>query len=301
MPRFFYYLTCLAAALGAANAYAHAIVGDRIFPATLAIDDPGISDEADAPQIDSLRQPGDGGGPSTRSNSTSADISKRITDDFGISLGGSWLDEGGSHGLDNFDAGAKYVFFTDPAHETMLSFGADWDIGGTGAARVGAEDFSTFTPAFFFGRGMGDLPDSAELLKPIAITGTLGYAMPDRDFSTDADTGERSRNPQSVEWGFTTQYSIPYLQQHVRDMDIPAPFSNAIPIVEFAFSTPTSGDGHTTGTINPGVIFMGQDLQLGLEAQLPINSASGTGVGYMAQLHFYLDDIFPKTFGRPLW
>jgi hypothetical protein len=185
----------------------------------------------------------------------------------------------------------------------MLSTGIDWDIGGTGAKKVGAESFSTVTPAFFFGKGMGDLPDSVALLKPFAVTGTVGYAMPTEHYAIDATSGDRIRNPEAVTWGFTAQYSVPYLEQHVKDLGIPQPFNMAIPVVEFAFETPSSGDrhGHTTGTINPGIIFMGKDMQLGLEAQLPFNNASGSGVGYMAQVHFYLDDLFPRSLGRPLW
>jgi hypothetical protein len=56
----------------------------------------------------------------------------------------------------------------------------------------------------------------------------------------------------------------------------------------------------TTGTINPGVIWVGSYFQVGLEAQLPVNGASGHGVGVLGQLHLYLDDIFPTTIGRPL-
>ena len=287
------------------TAQAHAIVGDRTFPATLAIDDPGISDELNAPQISRLKQANDDGTYSgtTSVSSVSSSISKRLTDDVGIELGGAWLDNGTSSGLDNFSAGVKYVFLKDAPHELMLSTGVDWDMGGSGAKRVGADSFSTVTPAVFFGKGMGDLPDSVEFLKPFAITGTLGYAMPTQNFATDPDSGDKTRNPQAATWGFTAQYSIPYLEQHVKDLGIPAPFNTAIPTVEFAFQTPTGGatSGHTTGTINPGVIFMGQDVQLGLEAQLPVNSASGTGVGYIAQMHFYLDNIFPQTIGRPIW
>jgi len=288
--------------LSASAAYAHAIVGDRIFPATLAIDDPGVSDEMNT-QISRFKQAGDGGAPASWQTSTSGEYDKAITPDFGLSVGGAWLDNNGVSGLDNFDVGAKYVFYTNVEHEVMLSSGLDWDIGNTGAKRVGAENFSTLTPALFFGKGMGDLPDSADMLKPFALTGTLGYAVPTENFSTDPDTGDKTRNPQAVEWGFTVQYSLPYLQQHVKDIGLDKPFSTAIPIVEFAFQTPTGGDqsGHTTGTINPGVIFMGSQIQLGLEAQIPLNHESGSGIGYMAQVHFYIDDIFPKTIGRPLW
>ena len=38
-------------ALGTAAAHAHAVCGDRIFPATLAIDDPGVLDELTLPAV----------------------------------------------------------------------------------------------------------------------------------------------------------------------------------------------------------------------------------------------------------
>ena len=57
----------------------------------------------------------------------------------------------------------------------------------------------------------------------------------------------------------------------------------------------------TTGTVNPGVIWVGNYFQVGVEAIIPINRSSGTGVGVMGQLHLYLDDIFPTTIGRPLF
>jgi hypothetical protein len=56
----------------------------------------------------------------------------------------------------------------------------------------------------------------------------------------------------------------------------------------------------TTGTINPGMIWVGNYFQVGAEAVVPVNSASGHGVGFLGQLHLYLDDMFPTTIGRPL-
>jgi hypothetical protein len=41
-------------------------------------------------------------------------------------------------------------------------------------------------------------------------------------------------------------------------------------------------------------------MQFGLEAQIPLNNESGSGIGYLAQLHFYLDNIFPGSIGQPL-
>ena len=81
-------------------------------------------------------------------------------------------------------------------------------------------------------------------------------------------------------------------------------FSNVVahltPVVEFSFETPTDS-GSTTGTINPGLIWSGQQIQLGVEAQIPVNTASGNNVGVLFQLHFYIDDIFPHSLGTPLF
>jgi hypothetical protein len=74
-----------------------------------------------------------------------------------------------------------------------------------------------------------------------------------------------------------------------------------IPIVEFAMQTPLEGklSGRTTGTINPGIIWFGRYVQIGLEAQIPVNERSGKNIGVLGQIHFFLDDIAPTVF-RPL-
>jgi hypothetical protein len=33
---------------------------------------------------------------------------------------------------------------------------------------------------------------------------------------------------------------------------------------------------------------------------IPTNNLSGHGIGGVVQLHFYLDDLFPKGIGRPI-
>src|SRR6185312_4353936 len=78
-----------------------------------------------------------------------------------------------------------------------------------------------------------------------------------------------------------------------------------IPIVEASMQTPVSNSFSsgtvTTGTINPGLIYVGDTYQVALEAMIPINRQSGSTVGIVGQLHMYLDDIFPKTLGRPIF
>jgi hypothetical protein len=74
--------------------------------------------------------------------------------------------------------------------------------------------------------------------------------------------------------------------------------------VEAQFARPVANnfgiDNVTTGTVNPGVIWVGSYFQVGVEAIVPINRASGTSIGAIAQLHLYLDDIFPNSIGQPL-
>jgi hypothetical protein len=123
----------------------------------------------------------------------------------------------------------------------------------------------------------------------------------------DAQTGEREieieRHPDVIEWGFALEYSVIYLQSQVKDIGLRAPFDRLIPLVEFAFESPVNrgAQGQTTGTINPGIIWAGKYFQLGVEAVVPINERTGNNVGVIAQLHFFIDDLFPHSLGRPLF
>jgi len=289
---------------------AHGFAGKRFFPATLATDDPFVADELSLPTIAYSKQPAGEDSPATREADFSIDVSKRLTENFGIGLGATykWLRpaEGETQrGFDNLAASVKYKFYQSDEHETLLSAGIDWDIGGSGSKRVGAESFSTITPTLFFGKGFGDLPVEAKFLRPFAVTGLVGVGIPSRTGTTTVnDEGEVSveRHPHTLEWGFAIEYSLPYLQSFVQDVGLREPFNRMIPVVEFAMSTALDrGASGTTGTVNPGIIWAGQYAQLSVEAVIPINSRSGNRVGWIAQLHFFLDDLFPNTIGRPIF
>jgi hypothetical protein len=62
---------------------AHEIVGNRFFPATLGIDDPGVNDELSLPTVDSFTT---GDVPAIRQRDVSGEFSKRLTDDFAVSF-----------------------------------------------------------------------------------------------------------------------------------------------------------------------------------------------------------------------
>ncbi|HET6889141.1 MAG TPA: hypothetical protein VFH87_14580 [Candidatus Udaeobacter sp.] len=310
----FFLLICAVCEFGAmGRAFGHGFAGARFFPATLSTDDPFVSDELSLPTVSTIRTPEEGG---TRETDISMEISKRITPDFAIEIGDSFTvlnpHEGrAANGFSNLELGGKYQLLKNGEHEAIASIGLGVEVGGTGGRSVGADSFSTWTPGFFFGKGFGDLPASVRFLKPFAITGQVGIAIPTsastRSVTMDAQTGEQEidveRHPNVLEWGFALEYSLIYLQSQVQDVGLRAPFDRLIPLVEFALETPLNRgeQGQTTGTINPGIIWAGKYFQVGVEAVVPINERTGNNVGVIAQLHFFVDDLFPHSLGRPLF
>jgi hypothetical protein len=264
-------------------ACAHGVIGQRFFPATITTDDPFAADELALPTITLF----------DRETDVDFDYSKSIFPGFAVEIGLGHADarprgEPRQTGFGNLDISPSLELYRNPGHEFILTGGLEWEIGGTGSRRV-AERSSTYAPTVKFGKGFGDLPDSVKYLRPFAVTGTVGYAIPGGGDETN-----------SIEWGGAIEYSLLYLQNNVRDEGFGIFAAHLTPVVEFRFSSPTDGSS-ATGTINPGLFWSGQHVQLGAEAVVPVNRESGDGVGFVAQLHFYIDDLFPHSLGRPIF
>ena len=298
-----------------ARVSAHGFAGQRFFPTTLAIDDPFVSDELSF-LFRHIKEPGTGEESATVSTEIAAEYTKRLTPRLGLSLGGTFRhldpEEGPTeNGFDNLEVGAKYQVFTSARSEALLSVGLTADVGGTGRRAIGAESFSTLSPGLFFGKGFGDLPASVPYLRPFALTGVLAANFPTRretvtlrvDHTTGALTQDIEQNPIRLSWGFTLQYNLQYLQAFVKDVGLGTPFNRMIPLVELRLETCLNRGcgGQTTGTVNPGLIWFGKYLQLGLEAIIPINTRSGKNVGVLGLVHIFIDDLLPHSIGRPLF
>jgi hypothetical protein len=291
-------------------AWAHGFAGKRFFPATPTTDDPFVADELSLPTITQRKLPVSDESPATQQRSTSIDYTKRITSNLGVGFGVNYLrfaNEDGStqKGFDNLSANIKYQFHKNDEHESIASVGLDWDIGGTGARSVGAESFSTLTPALFLGKGFGDLPESMSYLRPLAVTGSAGIAFPTRKSTTSIDESGASsteQQPDLLRIGAAVEYSLPYLQSFVKDIGLREPFNRLIPLVEFDLQKPVNrGASGWTGTVNPGVVWAGRYMQFAVEAIVPVNSTSGSRTGLLFQVHFFIDDLFPRTLGRPVF
>ena len=281
--------------------WGHGVVGRRFFPTTLAIEDPFVSDELSF-VVEHIK------GPEGKETELEVEIQKRLSTNFSLGFGGAYRiikpsgghggeegeheeSSGTAYGFSNPEISLRYQFLRDAVRELAGTLALNITPGGVGARRVEASSETTLTPALQIGKGFGDLPDAAGWLKPLALTGSLGFNI----FTGHSETEELEN---SLEWGVTVMYSIPYLQSFVKDVGIPWPLSRLIPIIEFNGETLLTGhgSGDTTAFANPGLIWAGKYIQLAVEAKIPLNDISGRNVGILGMIHFFLDDIAPDIF-----
>ena len=254
--RFTVLLCALGLVAGAApSASAHGLIGQRFFPATLAIDDPFVADELSLPTVLHIRNRGlRRRARPTLQTDLSGELSKRLSPNLGLSLGGTYtfldpIPGESTSGFDNMEVSLKYVFWQNPEHETA----------GLGRRRLGRGGHREQEDR----RGVVRHRDPTALLRQglrrsarQRSTGSgrrahrrLRPRIPTRRFNKTIETLEddgtvtieRELNPRSSTWGFSVQYNLQYLQSFVRDVGLPQPFNRMIPIVEFAMETPIEG------------------------------------------------------------
>jgi len=282
--------------------HAHGVIGKRFIPSTLTLEDPFPSDEMDLFTFN--RAPKDKEG---RETSIGFEFAKRLTPDLALGVGWEYIffdpreaGESRTSGAGNPEFSVKYALLRSIAHEGILSVGLGVEAGGVGPKRV-AERVTTISPAVFFGKGFGDLPDSVNFFKPFSITGSFAVNNPANRFTGSGD--DKERNLTTLSYGLALMYSIPYLQSTIKDFGLGAPMDRMFPVVEFNLETPVSGPERrrTTAFANPGLIWAGKYIQLGVEAQVPMNNVSGKNVGVRGLVHVFIDDIWPNIFTWTPW
>jgi len=289
-------LVLLSVTLLPITANAHGIAGDRVFPATISTDDPAAASEASLPTIGWFPNPRDDSGNVPKETDIGGELDVLVAPHFAVGISDAWTsvttkNEPAVSGYQNLVVSGKYQFYENDEHEVLMSAGLVAEVGGTGAARIGADPSSTFTPTIYFGKGMGDLPDSIDFLKPVAITGTIGFAV-----------AQNRSEPDKFQPGFAIEYSMQYLKSSVKDYGLPDIVNHLVPVVEFPLTYGLdNGDHSWGGTANPGIIYLGNKWQFGVEAMIPLTSATQNGTGVIGQFHVFLDDLFPAVFSKPIF
>jgi len=310
------YLACAGAFAAAAilagisPASAHTVIGQRIFPATFAIDDPGDDDELAVPTL-GYTYNADG----SQSYTWNAFYGKRITADLEVYIDSTFLHQINPrvNGWTGVETAVKDQIMVNNEHEFIVSLGVAEEWGATGTPGV-ANQYTNITPKVYIGKGFGDL--ETEWLRPIAVTGEVQYVVPTvPNIVTGTDSFGNvlfQQTPTVVNYGFTLQYSLQYMNAYVHEIDGPEILRHLVPDIEANFQTPVSNIGpstigaipgthETTGTIGPGLYYLAHDYQLGIWGAFPINKGSGKHPGVFAVVDFFLDDLFPNTLGKPIF
>jgi hypothetical protein len=299
------------AILGYAHAAnAHGIAGNRFFPGTLSFDDPAVADEAIVPNFATSKRPGEGG--DVVDNRYTWSIFRLLTKTLGMGIDSGWIHRdwgvGSRRGFDTTNLTIKGEVYRNDLHETLVAAGLSWGIGRSGAQGIGANAPDLITPDIFFGKGLGDLPDSLAWLRPFGITGAVSLEHPMTGTSInsgiDETTGQLlpmlTRNVDTLHWGFALEFSTLYLTSRFTPGRLPKqePLNQLVPLVEFSFVSPRGEK--TAATMNPGLSYVAVTWQLAAEAIIPLNSEGGRSVGGRMQLLLFLDDLIPSLFGKPL-
>src|ERR1700676_4656381 len=304
-----------------------AYVGDRFFPSTLATTVPTAADFYNPPYF--VKPPDTATTheidiPTTYSRLVTKDWSVFFTETFRVIEDAN---RGTRSGFDNLVIGTQYQLYTNPEHQFVVTVGGTAAIGGTGAPGI-ASTFSTLTPTIYIGKGFGDLPDSAAWLQPLTISATAAVAVPTdastlistslgsvnlpletgafnslTTLPTGATTLAATVNPKILQLGFALEYSLvtnEYTGPNRTGTRYPQGW---VPLVEFTTSTPLNGPlaGRTTGTVDPGFIWVDRYLQVAAEAIIPMEAHTGGDIGARVQAHLYLSAIFPDFNAKPVF
>lgn len=308
-------LTALAVTLAlAGTSWAHGIAGNRYFPGTLTFDDPAVADELFIPIYSHLEHPPREGGEAT-DDAFSLTFLRLLTPRLAIGGDTTWL----RRARDGFSARTGFgtthllvkglVYENDP-HETLVSASLIWGIGGFGTKAVGGYGPNTISPSVTFGKGFGDLPDTLKWLRPFAIVGALAPEFPLNgktrtllfESGTDQSHYGYLHNPDIVHWGFALEFSTLYLtSRFTGGRPKEEPLKQLVPLIEFPVDTTVSGGRlRNAATMNPGLSYVGVAYQVAAEAIVPLNTQGGHGVGFTAGLEFFLDDLMPALFEKPV-
>jgi len=304
-------LVAIAVALlvGATAAHAHGIAGNRFFPGTLTFDDPAVADEAVLPLASSTKHPGEGG--DVIDNRISWSFVRLLTPTvaFAVDSGAvarNW-GVGRRSGFDTTSLTIKSELYRNDPHEMLIAASLGWGIGRSGALGIGAGATDAIKPGIFFGKGFGDLPDQLGWLRPFGIAGGVVLEHPLSSTSPalglDPATGVLGPtivgNVDILRWGFAVEFSTLYLtSRFTGGPPKEEPLNQWVPLVEFAFDSPRGQK--TAATVNPGISYVAVTWQAAVEAVIPLNTQAGRTVGARAQMLFFLDDLIPSLFAKPL-
>lgn len=303
-------LMVLMTALACAQAsHAHGIAGNRYFPGTITFDDPAVADEMILPAWSRTVVAGEEGRVVDREATWA--FMRLLTPTVGIGMDGGNTRRNWGHaqsvGATPVHVTLKSELYRDEPGEALVSGSLAWGVGGSGSPKVGANAPNTLEAGVYFGQGLGNLPDKLSWLRPFGIAGAAVVETPlserlsanqVQDTAAGTPSTVLSKTGTVLRWGFALEYSTLYLTDRFDGKPPKAePLHQWVPLVEFAFESRRGS--RTSGSINPGISYVAETWQVAVEAVRPWRQASHD-IGVRAQLLFFLDDLAPSLFSKPL-
>jgi hypothetical protein len=294
--RFSCFLVCLAAlSILSPSAWAHGIVGQRMFIEPLFTEDANVKNELVIPFAEFGVQP-DG-----TWRQVHFSFEKQLYPDrLSFVLEGGRINRHAGNdrlgGWDNLDLGLKYEAYTNERREFVLS-PALFATLPLGSDHV-VDHETLLTPMLLYGKGFGDLP--LPYLRPFAIQGDIGIT---------ASVG----SPHERKFSYDTVlfYSIAYLNHIVRNADSGysmehclrrgfsrgALLGDLFPYLEFNGERAMNGEpGSVTSSLRPGILWMGKYAQVSVAADIPMQHPSvqpNPHKGFILTIDWFLDEILP--------
>jgi hypothetical protein len=284
---------CCAAILAAGAARAQ--VGNRNFIEPLIVQDPNPSNELDL--LPSWTRFAHG-----ESFSLPFSLEKQLSSIFSIQVGSSWNDpscepgflcdgivperrgrvrsrhsrsrrspilttEQVLTGFTDLEVLTKYAFFTSDEHETRIAVGSDLFVPW-GNPTAGGNTHTHIGPIVMFAKGFGDIPNRgfAKYLRPLALQGDFEYLF---------KTGGTVSDDAICDWDIS--YSLQYLNDYVRHLNLQQPILNLVPFAEFTYEQVVRA--RYAGTtpdlaVLPGVAYMTDTWQVSVATALALNNAT---------------------------
>ncbi len=291
------------------GANAHGIAGNRFFPGTMNFDDPAVADEF---SITSGTQQQPLGAQDVRDDATTISFARLLTPKISIGFDTGLLKRNWSgaqtFGTTGTDLVLKGRLYENDLNETLVASSLIYTLPGSGASRLAANGPSVIAPSLYVGQGLGALPEAFSWLRPLGFTAGLSVGFPTSKDATNLSydpalnqfSPYTQKNVTTIHSGFAIEYSTLYLTDRFTPGVLPKdePLHQWVPLVEFAFDSPQGQ--RTRATANPGISYVKDVWQLAAEAVVPLNHATGHGVGVNLSVLFFLDDLIPSLFGKPM-
>ena len=194
----------VAALLAMTAAHGHEVVGNRLFPATLATADPGVNDELALPTISVFKT---GDDPSVKQRDMAVEFSKRITEDFAVEFaathskifapGGPAMT--GASGWPNIETTFKHRHEKNPAPQSPAPARPRPRTTPALCAHLGDADDSRprpgVKPPWYDFRARTGVRDQQD----VTIRGEGIHRVPTADFNRNSQTANLTRTDQGTE------------------------------------------------------------------------------------------------------